>query len=610
MERTGTIEPDRIEPKQWFLEQKRYNLHLAQQYKRRSKALSWFRLAFFMAAATMPALTTSFFTVPFFLVTILLLIPFLGLIHFTNRANKSADYHNQLAELNQMELEALDGNFHHFKEDGIEFADPNHHFSYDLDIFGRGSIFQLINRTTTPEGKQSLAALFNNPIYDAEKIKQRQEALNEFSQMPHFRQRFYALSKLNRQSIPVTQKLKEFNLINTSFINSRTKWLVKLFPILATATIGLAIPGILPSSAILLLFLSGLMIAGFHIKKINRLHATISNLSDLLNQYAELLKLTEQTNFETQELRNITNQLKGTQSKPASATIAALAKATQAFDLRLNFLLAAVLNGFLLWDIRQSIRVGKWVKENQQKAFEWFVALHKLEAFSSLAGYIFAHPEFCMPVCTNTTFNSKQMGHPMIDGTKRVCNDFELNHSEKIVILTGANMAGKSTFLRTIGINYLLACMGGPACAQSFEFNPIPLISNMRTSDSLLRQESYFFAELKRLQFIVHEIEGKGAHFFILDEILKGTNSIDKTKGSKALVKKLLKVGGKGLIATHDLELGELKEQYPGKIRNNCFEVTQQDGELLFDYKLHSGVTQSHNATYLLRKMGLMEEDE
>ena len=153
-----------------------------------------------MAAVTLPALTTSFLTVPFFLVTILLLIPFVGLIHFTNRANKSTDYHSQLTELNQMELEALDGNFHHFKEDGNEFADANHHFSYDLDIFGKGSIFQLINRTTTPEGKQSLAALFNSPFYDAEKIKLRQEALFELSGMPHFRQRFYALSKMNRQS--------------------------------------------------------------------------------------------------------------------------------------------------------------------------------------------------------------------------------------------------------------------------------------------------------------------------------------------------------------------------------------------------------------------------
>ena len=228
--------------------------------------MSWFRLAFFMAAVTLPALTTSFLTTPFFLVTILLLIPFVVLIHYTNRANKRADYHNQLAELNQMELEALDGNFLHFKEDGIDYTDPNHHFSYDLDIFGKGSIFQLINRTTTPEGKQSLAALFNNPIYDAEKIKLRQEALIELSQMPHFRQRFYALSKLNRQSLPVTQKLKAFDLIDTSFLNSCTKWLVKLFPMLATVTTGLAITGILSSSAILLIFLSGLIIAGFHIK--------------------------------------------------------------------------------------------------------------------------------------------------------------------------------------------------------------------------------------------------------------------------------------------------------------------------------------------------------
>ncbi len=610
MEGTGTIEPGRVNPRQWFETQKTENQKLADYYKRRSKALSWLRLAFFIGAAFIPALTTAFLSTAFILTTLLLIIPFITLIRFTVNANRKADFHSHLAQLNQMELDAIDGNFHHFKGDGTEFINPDHHFSFDLDIFSKGSIFQLINRTTTTEGEQHLASLFTEPIYDATKIQLRQRALQELSRMPYFRQKFYAMLKLNDKSEPITHKLKNLSLDDTAFLSKSARWSARLFPLGAIAIVILSIAGILPSSAILWVFLSGLMIVGIHIKKINRLHGAISNLSETLNQYSDLLKLTESTNFEAAELKEIINQLKSSTSKSASSTIEKLAKITKSFDLRLNLLLAAVLNGFLLWDLRQSIRVEEWLKENRQNAVNWFEAIHRMEAFNSLAGYSFAHPRFCMPTCTaSSIISTKEMGHPMIDEQRRVCNDFELIHPQKIVILTGANMAGKSTFLRTIGINYLLACMGSTVCAQQFRFNPIPLISNMRTSDSLLRQESYFFAELKRLQFIVNQIEEKGAHFFILDEILKGTNSVDKTKGSKALVKKLLKVGGAGLIATHDLELGELKEQHNGAIINQCFEVTQQNGDLIFDYKLHPGITQSHNASFLLRKMGLMEEE-
>lgn len=601
---------DTINPRQWFEEQKELHGWRTIYYKGRVKLLSWLRLLAFLAGTLVPVLLFPFISIPFFTLTTLFLSLFIILVRMARQMQKKAEWHQVLEQLNKLELDALAGNFIHFKGDGENYINPHHFFSFDLDLFGRGSLFQLVNRTVFAEGEARLAQLFNNPGYSIDDIRKRQETLAELAQSVLFRQRFYALSALGNHQFPITEKIRGFSALDTSFLNTAWLWISRLFPWIAASVIILVAVNVLSGSYLLYVFLIGMTLSGLAAKRVSRIHQGVSEMSSLLNQYSQLFELCGKSNFEAVELKNVVSQFDDGNDQCASKRIKELSRTTESLDLRLNFLVAAVLNGFLLWDIRQCFKVKNWIRRHSREAITWFDALHTIEAFNSLAGYMFSHPDFAIPQLSNeVTLNTSALGHPMIEERRRVCNDFQLADNQKIVILTGANMAGKSTFLRTVGINYLLACMGSTVCAQSFEFNPIPLISNMRTSDSLLRQESYFFAEMKRLQLIVNEIKTNGPHFFILDEILKGTNSVDKTKGSRALVKKLLVEGGIGLIATHDLELGEMQDEYQGRIVNHCFEVTQHEGRLLFDYKLRNGITHSHNATYLLMQMGLMDEE-
>lgn len=604
----GGVEQTRINPGEWFESRKSKYSKLAHKYKKLSKIVSWCRVVAFIATFALPATLLPFFSASFFLLTLLLLTIFIAIVATSTIIDRKHKYYQALYDFNHLETEALEGNFHSLPNDGKEYALATHNFNFDLDIFGKGSIFQQINRTCTPEGQDVLAGLFNNQLLSSSDIENRQKTLVELSEMPSFRETFYALSKVNSLDSPISNRLKELVGSAQKPQNRTAQVLTVIFPVSTVVLTILSLMGVISSSALIYLFFGGLMISSVYLRRVNASHNLVNRLADILNSYSKLFALVGDVSFKSNELDELAQSLGKSQKEGASVAVQKLAGIVKSFDLRLNFLLAAVLNGFLLWDMRQSIKVSNWVRRYGNNMIGWFDAIHRLEAYNSLAGYMFSNPDFCIPIVSDDiTLKSENLGHPMISVLKRVNNDFELYHSPRIVILTGANMAGKSTFLRTIGINYLLATMGCSVCATSFIFRPLPLITNMRTSDSLLREESYFFAELKRLQFIVNEISSKGTHLFILDEILKGTNSIDKANGSKALTNKLLAIGGAGIIATHDLELGELADIHHGAIKNSCFEVTQSDGELIFDYKLREGVTSSHNATYLMKKMGLMD---
>jgi len=240
----------------------------------------------------------------------------------------------------------------------------------------------------------------------------------------------------------------------------------------------------------------------------------------------------------------------------------------------------------------------------------WLEALHELEAMNSLATFAYNHKHYVFPCIDDTiVLESEELGHPLIPDNERVNNVFNITNGQRICVVTGANMAGKSTFLRTVGVAMVLAGNGCVVAAKKFTYKPMLFITNMRAVDNLLKHESYFFAELSRLKMIVDRLKASGELFFILDEILKGTNSLDKTQGSLALIEQLLHLNGCGLVATHDLELGQLAKTSSGRVFNNCFEVSHGKDGLHFDYTLRSGVTQSHNASFLMMKMGLIPKE-
>jgi DNA mismatch repair ATPase MutS len=275
----------------------------------------------------------------------------------------------------------------------------------------------------------------------------------------------------------------------------------------------------------------------------------------------------------------------------------------------MNMLIGVVLNGLLLWDYHCIYRLEKWKSSNKKLFPVWLEMLGRVDAYISLGNYAHNNPAFAYPVISDKgiVFSAKMLGHQLIDENKRVCNDFEIDQKGIVCIISGANMAGKSTFLRTVAINYILGMVGAPVCAGEMSFLPSKLFTSMRTTDSLSSNESYFYAELKRLKALKSKVEAGEPVFFILDEILKGTNSKDKAKGSKLFLEKLVALQGTGLIATHDTSLGMMEQEHPGVIMNKCFEI-EIDGELIkFDYKLQDGITQKMNAAFLMKQMGIVE---
>ncbi len=510
-----------------------------------------------------------------------------------------------LLSLNKNELKASEGNWSEF-DSGNKFIDPLHNYSHDLDLFGEGSFFQYINRTATLEGENNLHKKLCNPSTDSSKIISNQEDIKDLQQKISFRQIFFAKGKLIEENQEILDKITALDSYEPLLLNRGKffKILMVLLPTLLIGSITLSISGMNPSIPIFL-FLFNLGFIGTQLKKINKINLQFSSITTTLKKYAVLTQLINDENFSSENLIHLQNQLKYN-NQPASSIIKKLSRYMNNFDQRNGMISGPLLNGLFLWDFVYVLKIEKWLFQYALHINKWFEVVHELDALNSMAGFAYNHPDFVFPVPDNAfTLKTQNLGHPLLNRKERICNDFDFKESI-FSLITGANMSGKSTFLRTVGLNIILARCGMTVCAKEMFFKPMKLVTNMRTTDSLMKHESYFFAELKRLKFIIDSIKEGQEVFIILDEILKGTNSKDKTYGSMELIKNLLTLKANGMIATHDLELGILEKDTSGKIINQCFEVKNTGNELLFDYKLYPGITQNHNATYLMKQMGII----
>jgi len=318
------------------------------------------------------------------------------------------------------------------------------------------------------------------------------------------------------------------------------------------------------------------------------------------------LMMVENNHFEAEMLKEIKN--KSTQDKQLSSKVFFdLSKLLRLFDYRLNPFAWLVLNGLFLWDLNKSIEIKNWLRTYSWQIDEKIDLIAKIEAIISVATFAYNHPNYILPkLDSKHIIQAKNLAHPLIRTRGRVGNDFEIADNGKICLLTGANMAGKSTFMRTVGINLVLAWTGAPVCAEAFSFKPIWIYSGMRSVDSLSESTSSFFAELKRLSNLVKEAQNGKRVFALLDEILKGTNSKDRNLGSKGLIEKLIKLQTSAIITTHDLELADIKTAFPENVDLKCFEIETRNDELVFDFKLRDGVCRHQNATFLMKKMAII----
>jgi len=528
-----------------------------------------------------------------------------GLFVYLIARHQNLKYESQrlqaLIRINLTELEVLDGNFHHLP-DGATFQEADHAFAEDLDLFGPSSFFQYVNRTGLSSGASTLARwLCSN---DSLRIPAKQEAIRELEDQLEWRQDYTATARLI--SAPLSaEELTDWMHHYKPNIPSWSKHLPLGFSGLSLVLGFLVVFGILPPAWLIVLFFTGLLITLPFAKKIGELAMVTGKTQETFRQYRRLVEKVETNTFQTEYLSSLKEKLDGTDNS-VSDILKRFSRLIGALDQRNNLLVAVFANAFFLWDLRQAYAVEQWIGTYGNHTGEWFEALSGFDAWNSLSNFAYNHPDYTFPEIAEKkglTLEARKLAHPLLRGNV-VSNDIRIEKGHFIVI-TGANMAGKSTFLRAVSLSVLMANSGLPVCAEQMACTPMPLITSMRTTDSLSRQESYFFAELKRLKVIVDHLR-EGPYFVVLDEILKGTNSKDKARGSKEFLARLLKMDATGLIATHDLSLCEVAETQP-EVQNCFFDVEIRDDQLFFDYKLKPGVCSNMNASFLLRKLGVVE---
>lgn len=534
-------------------------------------------------------------------------ISVLGVVIFLFLLSKYTDIkaqralHKRLIAINEEELKIASGDFYD-RATGSEFEDPKHFYSLDIDLFGKGSFYQFINRTTIKEGTQKLVScLLANDITDIEK---RQLAIKELATKPKWRQDYSAIAQgveVEHSAKHIIDWLKNYK----PFLNKQLLWLTSFFSLASIALIVLGSTGILSIELVGYWLLLGLLITARFLKRINHLALNTSKAKDTFKQYALLLEQIEKEKFTSELLINQQQQIQSKGLK-ASQIFSKFSKALDALDNRNNLISAIFGNGYLLWDIRQTYYIEQWISKYANTVNDWFEVVTFFDAYNSLGNYAFNHQTFSYPKITEqpTTISATELGHPLLNAEKRINSNLELA-KEQFLIVTGANMAGKSTFLRTVALHIVMANVGLPVCATDSKYKPIKLITSMRTTDSLTDDSSYFFSELTRLKFVVDIIEKDKSYFVILDEILKGTNSTDKAIGSRKFVEKLVKLNATGIIATHDLSLTEIEKELEA-VKNYYFDAEIINDELYFDYKLKLGVCQNMNASFLLKKMEIV----
>nr|WP_294898475.1 DNA mismatch repair protein MutS [uncultured Pedobacter sp.] len=490
---------------------------------------------------------------------------------------------------------------------GNEYQDPNHVYTDDLDVFGEFSLFAYLNRTVTIKGKSILANWLNKSAIKTT-IEKRQSAIKEIAiykeEILNFRTRLFNLD-IN-QAPKIENFFKDYLPANIGFVSSK----FVSFMIIAVTIINpilfmfaVFIGGVFWSLLSLGLLASATLYFIYK-AKIDHIHENIGSSVTVLQGYAPNIKWIEEVNWQSELLQEKANDIKS--SQPLHQQIADLAGILNSLNSRLNLIVGVFLNLFFQWDLRCLKRLAKWERNNQTNIVKGISLIGEFEALITLATLNLNHPKWSTPVISDSyLFNAQDLGHPLIKVENRVSNNFQLAKNPTIAIITGSNMAGKSTFLRTVGVNMVLAFAGANVCANQFESSVFNLITYMRIKDSLASQTSTFKAEIDRLKMIL-DITKTDEHTFVLvDEMLRGTNSRDKYLGSKVFIKALIKQHTPGFIATHDLQIAELANEFPQQIRNYHFDIQIKNEEMYFDYKIKVGECKTFNASILLKAIGL-----
>ncbi len=534
---------------------------------------------------------------------------YLALQHQTVRARfKSAE---TLAELNERGLQRLSGEWVDFRRTGQEFAEAEHAYASDLDLFGQASLFQWTNSAETPEGQATLAEWLKHPQLDPTGIFERQLAVTELAGRLAWRQRLQAAAMLVADKLESAAPLLQWAKQVDHELPRLFRLVVRVLPvitllILALYALGAPVPWSLP----VLLAAVQLIMLRLNSKRRTHTLSLVESREAGLRTYAAMLVLLEQLDAEAVWLRRRQAGLRDSHGRSASEQLRRLSVIAERIANRRNPLFV-IVNVLTLWDYQCLIALAEWKRESGRLLATWLRVLAEVEAVASLANIRFEHPNWAMPEVAiqqeASGLRAKNLCHPLL--LQGVANDFALGTPARVVLITGSNMSGKSTFLRAVGCNLVLAYAGAPVCAAEFRCSLMRLWTCMRVSDNLEQSISSFYAEILRIKRILQAASAGQSICFLLDEIFKGTNSHDRHLGARALISQLQRDGAYGLVSTHDLELGDLEQSSGGEIRNYHFREYYQDSEIRFDYKLRSGLSTTRNALHLIRMAGIELEE-
>ncbi len=509
-----------------------------------------------------------------------------------------------LISINTDEIEYLENNKLPF-ENGEEFIDFQHPYGYDLDIFGNYSLFQNFNRTATYIGKKTLANQCVR-LLPNEEILRNQEAIKELSAKLDWRQEFLALAKISQDTKSAYESLLKWSKSNSTPLSKTSVGISMLSPILFLGfTVAYWItPNPLFLKVLSLIFVFNLGFLGRFMKRIQVEIAHSSNIDKIISHYGLVLQIIEKEDFKAEKLIHLQKQLTY-KNENASIHLKHLASLFSSMDTIQNLITGILFNGTFLYNLHIFKALIVWKNQHAAALEDWLNVIGEFEMLNSLANVSYNNPDFVFPeLNTNYEISFSKLSHPLLSRKNRVGNDIDFQ-PQSFMILTGSNMSGKSTFLRSLGINMVLTGMGAAVCATKANVHPMPVLVSMRLSDSLSDSESYFFAEIKRLKQIMDELEHQPA-FVLLDEILRGTNSDDKRNGTIEVIKKVIAKKALGAIATHDIEVCLTTNDFPETLINKCFEVEIRNNDLHFDFLLRDGICKNKSATFLMKKIGVI----
>lgn len=535
---------------------------------------------------------------------ILFLAAFIVLMRIHTKISNEKKLKEALVGINQDEIDYLKRKKIPF-ETGFEFNDFQHPYAYDLDVFGEQSLFQNLNRTFTFAGKKTLANQLVRLLPNQEIIA-NQGAVQELSQKLDWRQDFMAAAKISNASKASYETLMRWRKSASAPISKAMIVLSFVSPVLFGLLLVVywmtSMPVLL--SILTFQFMFHLALMGKFFKRIKGEINEAENIDKIIVQYGLLVRKIEKETFTSDKLKDLQKQLvAGNQS--ASIHLKQLSILFSRMDSIGNFVSTLLFNGTFLFHLHTLKALIDWKEQHAEPLEKWLDVIGEFEMLNSLANFSYNNPKFVFPeLNADYKIVFSNLSHPLLNEKRRVGNEVGFERHQ-FVILTGSNMSGKSTFLRSLGVNMVLTGIGSAVCADKADVHPLPVLVSMRLSDSLSDSESYFYAEIKRLKQIMDGLEKERA-FVLLDEILRGTNSDDKRSGTIEVVKKMIASRAIGAIATHDIEVCLTTDEYPDKLTNKCFEVEIIDNDLYFDYRLREGICRNKSATFLMEKMGVI----